>query len=72
MTVLALLLTGLGVGVPEETLAERVQAVLPRPPEERWREIPWRRDLLQARREANETGKPIFMWIMNGNPLACT
>lgn len=54
------------------SLSSRVSALLPRPEEERWRKIPWRTDLLEARREANRTGRPIFMWLMNGNPLACT
>ena len=40
--------------------------------EERWREIPWRTNLMQARAEAQRANKPLFLWIMDGNPLGCT
>lgn len=53
-------------------LAKRVAALLPTEEEETFLRIPWRTDLLEARREANEQGKPIFLWLMNGNPLGCT
>jgi hypothetical protein len=54
-------------------LGERVAAVCPNPAEERWLlDIAWRSDIIQARRDANESGKPIFMWLMNGDPLGCT
>ena len=59
------------VGVADE-LDQCVAALQPSAEEEAWRKIPWRADLLEARREANEQGKPIFMWIMNGSPLGCT
>ena len=54
------------------SLEARIAALLPHADEQAWRRIPWRSDLLVARREANAQGKPIFMWIMNGNPLGCT
>lgn len=37
-----------------------------------WESIPWRIDLAKARRESAVTGKPLFMWAMNGHPLGCT
>lgn len=49
-----------------------VAAMLPSAEEERWLETEWRTDLLRARREANATGRPMFMWLMDGNPLGCT
>jgi RNA polymerase sigma factor (sigma-70 family) len=45
-------------------------AVLPRPAEERFREVPWRMDFAAARVEANRDRKPIFLWLMDGHPLA--
>ena len=53
-------------------LGERIDAIVPAAEEERWLQIPWRTELLEARREANAAGKPIFMWLMNGDPLGCT
>ncbi|MBI3725433.1 hypothetical protein HY251_16005 [bacterium] len=53
-------------------LDEEIRKVLPRPEEERWLEVPWRSDLALARFEANEQGKPIFLWLMDGDPLGCT
>jgi hypothetical protein len=37
----------------------------------KWASIPWQTDLWAARRLAAEQGKPIFAWMMNGNPLGC-
>jgi hypothetical protein len=51
---------------------EKVAAVLPKPAEELWLKIPWRSDFAAARAEANREAKPIFLWMMNGNPLGCT
>ncbi|HXI15247.1 MAG TPA: hypothetical protein VNM48_02665 [Chloroflexota bacterium] len=42
-----------------------------KPEELKWASIPWQTDLWEAKRLAQETGKPIFMWAMNGNPLGC-
>ena len=45
--------------------------ILPRPGEMAWASIPWQTDLWEARRLAARAGKPIFAWMMNGNPLGC-
>ena len=55
-----------------DSLDQRIAAILPKAEEEKWLQIPWRTDMLKARQEANEIGKPIFMWLMNGDPLGCT
>jgi hypothetical protein len=54
------------------TLEEKIAGVLPKASEELWNTIPWRFDFAAARVEANREGKPIFVWMMNGNPLGCT
>ena len=36
-----------------------------------WRTIPWKLSLLEAQRLAAREQKPIFVWAMAGNPLAC-
>ena len=38
---------------------------------EKWRQVRWRHDLWDARIESAKTGKPIFIWAMNGDPLGC-
>ena len=53
------------------TFLETVDYVLPRAEEATWTSIPWQTDLWEARRLAAEQGKPIFAWMMNGNPLGC-
>jgi hypothetical protein len=63
--ILALALTG-------TDLDRRMAAVLPTPGEEAWLQIPWRLDLNQARADAQRSGKPLFLWIMNGHPMGCT
>ena len=50
----------------------KIASILPSTEEEKWMTVPWRTNLNQARRDSVATGKPIFMWIMNGNPMGCT
>jgi len=54
------------------SLDARIAAVLPKPNEERWRQLPWRTNLMAAREEAQRAGKPIYLWIMVGNSQGCT
>lgn len=56
----------------EASWREQLQFIRPKPEEVRWRDIPWQTDLRDACHLARETGKPIFLWAMNGNPLGCT
>lgn len=53
------------------SLEKRVQEILPTAEEERWLQIGWRTNLSEARRDAAKEGKPILLWVMNGNPLGC-
>ena len=54
------------------TLNDKIAAVLPRPEEEKWRTVGWRGNLMAARDEAQRVHKPVFLWIMVGNPQGCT
>jgi hypothetical protein len=40
--------------------------------EDRWSQIPWQTDLLQARKLAAAQGRPMLLWEMDGHPLGCT
>jgi hypothetical protein len=51
-------------------LSERIAEL--RPETEAWQQIPWRTDLGEARAQAAEANRPLFVWAMNGNPLGCT
>ncbi|MCH7903197.1 MAG: hypothetical protein IH944_01365 [Armatimonadetes bacterium] len=53
-------------------LDAKVASIQPQPHEERWMEIPWRTNLMKARVESQQSGKPMFLWIMNGHPFGCT
>jgi len=53
-------------------LETRIAAILPKPAEDRWLQVPWRTNLMQARQEAQAAGKPLFLWVMVGNPQGCT
>lgn len=53
-------------------LDTRIAAILPKPTEDRWLQVPWRTNLMQARQEAQAAGKPLFLWVMVGNPQGCT
>ena len=58
--------------VAPRTLNDKIAAVLPRPDEEKWRTVGWRVNLMAARDEAQHARKPVFLWIMVGNPQGCT
>lgn len=58
-------------GIGQETSLEQCD-VLCAPPTAVWRSIPWELDLLKAQQIAVERSKPIFIWSMDGHPLACT
>ena len=42
------------------------------PRKEIWNSIPWHADLISAQHQAVKERKPIFIWSMDGHPLACT
>jgi hypothetical protein len=54
------------------TLDARIAEILPTQDEDKWLSIPWRTNLMRARQESQDAGKPMFWWIMNGHPLGCT
>jgi hypothetical protein len=54
------------------TLDQKIAGVLPTSAEDRWLQIPWRTSIMKARLDAQATGKPLFLWIMNGSPVGCT
>ena len=45
--------------------------IKPRAEETKWEEIPWMVDLWEARKKAAQTGKPLMLWEMDGNPMGC-
>ncbi len=51
---------------------EKLHRQLQPPKDEAWRSIPWRVSLLEARDQAAREQKPLFIWAMDGHPLACT
>lgn len=53
-------------------LDAKIASILPSKEEDKWLSIPWRTNLMRARKESQDTGKPMFWWIMNGHPLGCT
>lgn len=54
------------------TYAALSDALRPSAAEQAWREVGWRPSFAQAVLEARAAGKPVFLWAMNGHPLACT
>ena len=55
-----------------EPLEKRFDLVLPRASEETWRAVGWRTNLMEAREIAQQQRRPVFLWIMVGNPQGCT
>lgn len=49
-----------------------IATIKPTTEESTWMRINWRTNLWQARKEAAKSGKPIYLWEMDGHPLGCT
>ena len=58
------------VGSPE--YERLVNVIKPAKSELNWLKIDWGTDLWEARKQAAEQGKPIFLWEMDGHPMGCT
>ena len=41
------------------------------PKVEAWKSIPWHISIVEAARQAEKEGKPVFMWQADGWPLGC-
>jgi len=54
-----------------ETYASLKAAIAPTREESGWREVGWRPTFGTAVAEARRTQRPVFLWAMNGHPLAC-
>ncbi len=81
-TLIALLISTGGIMAQSPTPAQRPLSdtsfqhwfdfIRPSADEAAWQAIPWRTNLLDALRDAQEADKPILLWAMNGHPLSCT
>lgn len=60
-----------GPDVAADPLAAELDAAfaraMPPPDEARWTLIPWRRSLTDALAEAKVTGKPVYLFVNDGN-----
>jgi len=56
----------------ESNIESNIASIVPSPEEDKWLTIPWHTNLMQARLEAQQQNRPLFLWVMNGNPLGCT
>jgi len=68
------ILLGLALLVPDGLTEEdflKLHRDLKPPDAEKWRQIPWKTSLLEAQRQAAKEKKPLFIWSMDGSPLAC-
>jgi hypothetical protein len=41
------------------------------PKVEAWKSIPWHVSIVEAARQAEKEGKPVFLWQADGWPLGC-
>ena len=74
MQTLTLLVIGLVALAPRVlgSLSEQLASIVPQPEDDRFLDVKWRTNLMAARVESQRTGKPIFLWIMVGNPQGTT
>ena len=48
-----------------------IYAALQPPKVEPWKSLPWHISIVEAARQAEKEGKPIFLWQADGWPLGC-
>lgn len=58
--------------VHADNYAQLRDALAPTEAEQAWRAVGWRTSFAQAVVEARASGRPVFLWAMNGHPLGCT
>jgi hypothetical protein len=58
--------------VESNNIESKIASVVPTAEEDKWLQIPWHTNLMQARLEAQRLNRPLFLWVMNGNPMGCT
>lgn len=61
-----------GLALDAGTYGALSDALRPSEQEQAWRQVGWRPSFAEAVLEARAAGKPVFLWAMNGHPLACT
>lgn len=57
---------------PPLPLDPRIAALMTPEEDLRYTQVDWHLDLLEAQARARRTRKPLFMWLMDGHPLAAT
>ena len=67
LTTLLTLLAGI-TPAEFETLHQQLQP----PGYELWTSVPWELSIYDAQLRAAREKKPLFMWVMNGNPCGAT
>ena len=70
--VTALIVCALCTSAPATSLDALVARVVPTAEEDKWLSIPWQTDLMEAQKTAAAQNKPVFMWLMDGDPLGRT
>ena len=48
-----------------------IHGALQPPKVEPWKSIPWHISIVEAARQADKEGKPVFLWQADGWPLGC-
>lgn len=59
------------IKLSDSPLDKEIATIMPAAGENKWMEIPWRTNIVDALEEAKKVNKPVFYWVMNGNPLGC-
>ena len=59
-------------GLTAEQFTRLHLCIKPKPREWKWAQIPWQTNLHAARQQAAREGKPLYLWIMVGNPMTCS
>ena len=61
--------TGVVSALSREQFDRLHRLMKPQPGEWKFAEIPWEPTIWEARKKAAQTGKPLFIWYMVGEPL---
>jgi len=56
---------------PTDANFQTIYDALQPPKVEPWKSIPWHISIVEAAKQAEQEGKPVFMWQADGWPLGC-
>ncbi len=65
------LTTGVGLNQISEERFQTLMSTVQPAAGQKWTSVGWLTSLVEAQHRSVDTGKPIFIWAMDGHPIGC-